>query len=68
MRELEKNGICDIKADEEIAPKYTFFRKYYLYIGLSCVGGNSILGACILHMQAGPAYACIPYLTHNKLM
>ena len=34
----------------------------------SCVGGISILGACILHMQAGPAYACIPYLTHNKLM
>ena len=22
-----------------------------------CVGGISILGACILHMQAGPAYA-----------
>ena len=32
-----------------------------------CVGGISILGACILHMQAGPAYACMTYLTHNKL-
>ncbi len=31
-----------------------------------CEGGISILGACILHMQAGPAYACIQYLTHNK--
>jgi len=31
-----------------------------------CVGGISILGAYILHMQAGPAYACIPYLTHNE--
>ena len=34
----------------------------------SCVGGISILGACILDMQAGPAYACMTYLTHNKLM
>jgi len=33
-----------------------------------CEGGISILGACILHMQAGPAYACIPYLTHNNHM
>ena len=33
-----------------------------------CVGGISILGACIPHVQVGPAYACIPYLTHNKYM
>ena len=40
----------------------------YGILNILCVGGNSILGACILHMQAGPAYACIPYLTYNKLM